>query len=105
MSSSRFYFDWKHITFFTYHLDVFEGYPNFVVKSFRRLSKYSFNVTITIRFSNNDLIHNEGYLESFEEIIEIIYEKYVKSERYKRESYENVNQMVHDLYVKYPNLR
>jgi len=85
-------------------LDVFEGYPDIVVRSFRRLSEYSFNITISITFPNQ-FINDTGYMEGFERIVEAIYENYVKSERYKRESYEDANQMVHDFLVKYPNLR
>lgn len=97
--------DWKFITFFTYHLDVFESFQRVIVRSFRRLNKYSFNITIVIRVPIDSIEEAGGYAEFIEETVEKIYSDYVKSDRFKREKYEDVNQMVHDLYSKYPNLR
>lgn len=106
MSSTQHFFDWKHITFFTYHLDVFEKVPHggVILRSFRRLSKNSFNVTIVIRFPV-EMLNDEEYLEFYQQLVEKTYSDYVKSDRFKPEKYEMANQMVHDLYVKYPNLR
>lgn len=105
MSSGNPYFiEWKHITYFTYHLDVFEDIPNVSIRSFRRINEYAFNITIVIRIPTDSVIKNDGFGEGFEQIIEKIYCDYVKSDRFKREEYKTVNQMVHDFLIKYPNL-
>jgi len=96
--------DWKFITFFTYHLDVFENVPNVIVRSFRRLSKFSFNITVVIKVPISRLF-DDDFTHYISDSIEDIYSSYVKSDRFKREEYENVNQMVDNFLIKYPNLR
>lgn len=98
--------EFRHITFFTFHLDIFEGHPYVSVRSFRRLSEHSFNITVVIHIPVSIMINDKNDVDCkrISEEVENIYTAYVKSPRFNRETYEKTNQHVHEFLVKYPHL-
>lgn len=88
--------DYKFLTLFAYDLFMFDNCENVSVRSFRRISKFSFLITIIIRLPMEiGVSYDDDKAEEMAQKVEDYYVDYIKSEKFKKkESKELVDHMV-----------